>query len=135
MPEHPSGISPAEFPEPFASQYRAHLQHLQLKGLRPKTKEAYAHAMRPNGAHFQFEVSALSPAQLADCLSAMKAQHFQSGAQPPRALVANQGEAGQDSGQPTECTRRLPVQPQGAGQGVGGHGARGANVPEDYLGA
>lgn len=62
MSSHPSGINPAEFPEPFASQYRTHLQHLQLKGLRPKTIEAYARAMRRIGAHFNFEVSALSPA-------------------------------------------------------------------------
>ena len=58
MSSHPSGINPAQFPEPFACQYRSHLQHLQLKGLRPKTIEAYARAMRRIGAHFNFEVSA-----------------------------------------------------------------------------
>ena len=79
MSEHPSGISPADFPEPFSSQYRSHLQHLQLKGLQPKTIEAYARAMRRIGAHFQFEVSSLSPAQLADYFTAMKAQHSWSG--------------------------------------------------------
>lgn len=79
MTQPPSGIDPAVFPEPFASQYRAHLQHLQLKGLRPKTIEAYARAMRRIGAHFQFDVSALSPAQLADYFTAMKAQHSWSG--------------------------------------------------------
>jgi len=79
MSGYPSGINPAQFPEPFASQYRTHLQHLQLKGLRPKTIEAYARAMRRIGAHFQFEVSALSPAQLADYFTAMKAQHSWSG--------------------------------------------------------
>ena len=79
MSQHPSGIDPAEFPEPFASQYRSHLQHLQLKGLRPKTIEAYARAMRRIGAHFQFEVSALSPAQLADYFTAMTRQHSWSG--------------------------------------------------------
>lgn len=79
MSQPPSGIDPAAFPEPFASQYRAHLQHLQLKGLRPKTIEAYARAMRRIGTHFRFEVSALSPAQLADYFTAMKAQHSWSG--------------------------------------------------------
>lgn len=79
MSDHPSGSHPADYPEPFASQYRAHLQHLQLKGLRPKTIEAYARAMRRIGAHFQFEVSALSPAQLADYFTAMKTQHSWSG--------------------------------------------------------
>lgn len=79
MTQPPSGIDPAVFPEPFASQYRAHLQHLQLKGLRPKTIEAYARAMRRIGAHFQFEVTALSPAQLADYFTQMKTQHSWSG--------------------------------------------------------
>lgn len=79
MSQHPSGIDPAVFPEPFARQYRSHLQHLQLKGLRPKTIEAYARAMRRIGAHFQFEVSALRPAQLADYFTQMKAQHSWSG--------------------------------------------------------
>lgn len=79
MSDHLSGISPAQYPEPFASQYRAHLQHLQLKGLRPKTIEAYARAMRRIGAHFQFEVSALSAAQLVDYFTQMKAQHSWSG--------------------------------------------------------
>lgn len=80
MSQHPSGIDPAAFPEPFASQYRAHLQHLQLKGLQPKTIDAYARAMRRIGAHFQFEVTALSPAQLTDYFTAMKCKHL---ANPP----------------------------------------------------
>jgi len=79
MSKHPIGIDPAEFPEPFAGQYRSHLQHLQLKGLRPKTIEAYARAMRRIGTHFQFDVSALSPAQLADYFTAMKREHSWSG--------------------------------------------------------
>jgi hypothetical protein len=57
---YPSGVSPADFPEPFARLYRSHLQHLQLKGLQPKTIDAYARAMRRIGAHFDFEVSAPS---------------------------------------------------------------------------
>ena len=79
MSQHPSGIDPAAFPEPFATQYRAHLQHLQLKGMRPKTIEAYARAMRRIGTHFHFEVSALSPVQLADYFTAMKRAHSWSG--------------------------------------------------------
>ncbi len=34
----------------FKSQYDRHLKHLQLKGLRPKTIEAYARAIRRIGA-------------------------------------------------------------------------------------
>ena len=80
MSAYPSGINPAEYSEPFASLYRTHLQHLQLKGLRPKTIDAYARAMRRIGTHFNFEVSALSMAPLTDCFTAMKAQHSWSGA-------------------------------------------------------
>jgi integrase len=76
---HSSGVSPADFPEPFAGLYRSHLQHLQLKGLQPKTIDAYARAMRRIGAHFDFEVSALGPGQLADYFTQMKAQHSWSG--------------------------------------------------------
>ncbi|TDM08999.1 MAG: hypothetical protein C4K60_06480 [Ideonella sp. MAG2] len=56
MSEFVSGVDPASFPEPFAGLYRSHLQHLQLKGLRPKTVEAYARAMRRIGEHFDYEV-------------------------------------------------------------------------------
>lgn len=75
----PSGIDPAQFPQPFGDLYRQHLQHLQLKGLRPKTIEAYARAMRRIGAHFDFQVSALTPRQLGDYFTQMKAQHSWSG--------------------------------------------------------
>lgn len=79
MSAYPSGVNPADYPEPFANQYRTHLQHLQLKGLRPKTIDAYARAMRRIGVHFDFEVSALSPAQLTDYFTAMKSRHSWSG--------------------------------------------------------
>ena len=79
MSAYPSGVHPADYSEPFATQYRAHLQHLQLKGLQPKTIDAYARAMRRIGAHFNFEVSALSPAQLSDYFTSMLTQHSWSG--------------------------------------------------------
>lgn len=79
MSEHPSGINPAEFPEPFAGQYRSHLQHLRLKGLRPKTVDAYARAMRRIAAHFDYQVSTLTPVQLGDYFTQMLAQHSWSG--------------------------------------------------------
>jgi integrase/recombinase XerD len=80
MAEQPSGIAAvAQYPEPFASQYRSHLQHLQLQGLRPKTIDAYARAMRRIGAHFGYQVSALTPAQLSEYFTQMKAQHSWSG--------------------------------------------------------
>ena len=79
MSEYPSGVNPIEFPEPFAEQYRQHLQHLQLKGLQPKTVDACARAMRRIGTHFDYQVSALTPAQLSDYFTRMKAQHSWSG--------------------------------------------------------
>lgn len=79
MPEFVSGINPARYPEPFASLYRRHLQHLQLQGLRPKTIDAYARAMRRIGQHFDYQVSALSAAQLTDYFSQLKASHSWSG--------------------------------------------------------
>jgi hypothetical protein len=39
---YPGGFDPNSYPEPFASRYRTHLQHLKLKGLQPKTIDAYA---------------------------------------------------------------------------------------------
>ena len=79
MPEFVSGINPASYPEPFASLYRRHLQHLQLQGLRPKTIDAYARAMRRIGQHFDYQVSALSAAQLTDYFSQLKASCSWSG--------------------------------------------------------
>jgi len=36
----------------FDRQYQTHLKHLKLKGLQPKTIEAYSRAIRRIGAHF-----------------------------------------------------------------------------------
>lgn len=56
----------------FNRQYEAHLKHLQLKGLQPKTIEAYARAIRRIGAYFDHRIDDLSEAQLleyfTDCL-------------------------------------------------------------------
>ena len=35
----------ANYPEPFERQYQSHLKHLKLKGLQPKTIDAYARAI------------------------------------------------------------------------------------------
>lgn len=75
MSEHPAGIHPADFPEPFAALYRAHLQHLKLKGLRPKTMDAYARAMRRIGEYFSYRVEALSQDDLLEYFTALKASH------------------------------------------------------------
>lgn len=75
MREFVSGVDPASYPEPFATLYRRHVQHLQLQGLRPKTIEAYARAMRRIGTHFGFAVTELSAEQLADYFTQLKASH------------------------------------------------------------
>ena len=51
MSTYPGGYDPAIFPEPFSSAYRTHLQHLKLKGLQPKTIEAYSRTIRRIGDH------------------------------------------------------------------------------------
>jgi hypothetical protein len=33
MAQYPSGINPADYPEPFAGLYRQHLQHLSPTGI------------------------------------------------------------------------------------------------------
>ena len=50
----------------FKSQYERHLKHLQLKGLQPKTIDAYARAIRRFGAYFDYQLDELSEAQLLD---------------------------------------------------------------------
>jgi site-specific recombinase XerD len=50
----------------FKRQYEAHLKHLRLKGLQPKTIEAYARAIRRIGAYFDYRIDDLSEAQLTE---------------------------------------------------------------------
>ena len=48
----------------FKHDYQAHLQHLKLNGLQPKTIEAYARAIRRIGDYFDYQLHDLSEAQL-----------------------------------------------------------------------
>ena len=48
----------------FKQLYESHLKHLQLKGLQPKTIEAYARAIRRIGAYFDEDILDLSEDQL-----------------------------------------------------------------------
>jgi integrase/recombinase XerD len=52
--------------EQFKRHYEAHLKHLRLKGLQPKTIEAYARAVRTVGAYFDGCIDDLSEQQLLD---------------------------------------------------------------------
>jgi integrase/recombinase XerD len=59
----------------FDRDYQSHLQHLKLKGLRPKTIEAYARAVRRVGERFDQQIDGLSEQQLTDHFSALLASH------------------------------------------------------------
>jgi integrase len=63
------------FPEPFSQQYDSHLKHLKLKGLQPKTIDAYARAIRRLGGYFDYRIDALSEAQLTEYFSDLIGTH------------------------------------------------------------
>lgn len=50
----------------FKQNYQTHLKHLKLKGLRPKTVDAYARAIRRIGEYFDYAITDLSEQQLLD---------------------------------------------------------------------
>jgi integrase/recombinase XerD len=59
----------------FDRQYQAHLKHLKLKGLQPKTIDAYARAVRRAGDYFDGHIDALTEAQLTDYFTELVASH------------------------------------------------------------
>ena len=59
----------------FDQQYQTHLKHLKLKGLQPKTIEAYARAIRRIGAHFDHQIDNLTEPQLAGYFSELVDSH------------------------------------------------------------
>jgi integrase/recombinase XerD len=61
--------------EHFDRQYQRHLKHLKLKGLQPKTIEAYARAIRRMGDYFDHQIDDLSEAQLTDYFTDLVASH------------------------------------------------------------
>jgi hypothetical protein len=62
-------------PPDFEQRYQSHLKHLQLKGLQPKTIDAYARAIRRMGEYFDHQVEHLSPAQLTDYFTTLLRTH------------------------------------------------------------
>ncbi len=48
----------------FKQNYQTHLHHLTLKGLRPKTIDAYARAIRRTGDYFDHHILDLTEQQL-----------------------------------------------------------------------
>jgi len=54
------------FPTHFNRQYELHCKHLKLKGLQPKTIDAYSRAMRRIGEYFKYQLDDLTQDQLLD---------------------------------------------------------------------
>jgi site-specific recombinase XerD len=59
----------------FDRQYQTHLKHLKLKGLQPKTIEAYSRAIRRIGAYFDHQIDSLTESQLTNYFTELLASH------------------------------------------------------------
>lgn len=59
----------------FKRNYDSHLKHLRLKGLQPKTIEAYARAIRRIGGYFNHQIDDLSQQQLTDYFTDLLTTH------------------------------------------------------------
>ena len=59
----------------FDQRYQAHLKHLKLKGLQPKTIDAYSRPIRRIGKHFDHQIDNLSEGQLRDYFTDLLASH------------------------------------------------------------
>lgn len=59
----------------FQKDYKKHLQHLKLKGLQPKTIEAYSRTIRRVGEYFDNQIDDLSEQQLADYFTDLLSTH------------------------------------------------------------
>jgi len=63
------------FPPEFQQNYETHLKRLTLNGMRPKTIEAYTHALRRAGSYFNFQINDLTEAQLTEYFSDLLITH------------------------------------------------------------
>jgi len=59
----------------FKVNYETHQKHLKLKGLQPKTFEAYSRAIRRIGKYFDYQINDLSDKQLTDYFSELLITH------------------------------------------------------------
>ena len=59
----------------FDEQYQTHLKHLKLKGLQPKTIDAYTRAIRRIGKRFDYQIDNLNEAQLTDYFTELITTH------------------------------------------------------------
>lgn len=59
----------------FKQLYQTHLKHLKLKGLQPKTIDAYSRAIRRIGGYFDHRIADLSEQQLTDYFTTLLESH------------------------------------------------------------
>lgn len=59
----------------FDQRYQSHLKHLKLKGLQPKTIDAYSRGIRRMGEYFNYQLDNLSGPQLTDYFSDLISTH------------------------------------------------------------
>ena len=59
----------------FDRHYQTHLKHLKLKGLQPKTIDAYSRAIRRIGQRFDYQIDSLSEQQLTDYFTELLGTH------------------------------------------------------------
>ena len=59
----------------FRKNYQTHLKHLKLKGLQPKTIDAYARAIRRIGQYFSHRIDSLTEQQLLDYFPDLLSTH------------------------------------------------------------
>ncbi len=59
----------------FDRHIQTHLKHLKLKGLQPKTIEAYSRAIRRIGKRFDHQIDSLTEAQLTNYFTELLASH------------------------------------------------------------
>lgn len=72
--KHPNMITSSAKAD-FDQRYQTHLKHLKLKGLQPKTIDAYSRAIRQMGDYFEYQIDNLSSAQLTDYFSSRVDSH------------------------------------------------------------
>ena len=70
-----TGLSDEQDRARFDALYQCHLKHLKLKGLQPKTIEAYSRAVRRAGAYFGYRIEALGEPQLRDYFTELIGSH------------------------------------------------------------
>jgi integrase len=64
-----------QFPADFEKNYQTHLKRLELNGMQPKTIETYSHDVRRTDKYFDYQIDALTEAQLTEYFSDLLSTH------------------------------------------------------------